>query len=123
MIIKSGQYYINIFFLKIRKKMFIKNNEERYYNVSRKYANRKVLPKEEVNQVIFNMIQGDEPIMIGRFGSTELMNLVTYDFFENSQKKEKALDQLGRWSGFFPLEIQALEKFTIYMKHSCQQVK
>lgn len=55
-------------------------------------------------------VKTGEPYFAGRFGQTEIYNLRVYEhklFF----KYQKAIDQLGKWSGFFPTDTKYLGKF------------
>jgi len=84
--------------------------------------------KEYANDLIYNELIKDDPLMIARIGSTEMMNLVNYIGVHNAKyfKKHKsfiqgktppwwweksAIDQLYQWSGVFPNKIEVVEKF------------
>lgn len=56
-------------------------------------------------------VTSGEPFFAGRFGQTEIFNLRVY---ENKQfyKYQKAVNQLGMWSGFFPTEVKLLGEFS-----------
>jgi hypothetical protein len=81
---------------------------------------------ELASDIIYNALISDEPVMIARFGSTELSCLANYLSIKNEKKKywkyiqgesagwwwdEKVLNQMQIWSGFFPPTIVQIEKF------------
>ena len=75
--------------------------------------------KNYSNELIYNMIIRDEPCMIGRLGSTELLSLTNYIGVKENKKnitsyirgktlpwwwEPKSMDQLRTHSGFFPVD-------------------
>lgn len=54
---------------------------------------------DETNEYIAKRIKSGEPFMVGRYGATELFATSTFDF-NISQKKDDAINQLNKWSGF-----------------------
>ncbi|MFT6919002.1 MAG: hypothetical protein ACJA2G_001637 [Cognaticolwellia sp.] len=87
--------------------------------------------KEYSNELIFNLLAADEPCMISRIGSTEMLCITNYLGVENEQKKSisnyvkgdgfpwwweiSTIDQMQRWSGFFPSDIKKLKQFSELM--------
>lgn len=82
--------------------------------------------KEYANKLISELLQKDEPCMIARFGSTEMLCLVNYVGVKQKNKnwgdyikgktpewwwEERAINQLKDWSGFFPANIEKVEQF------------
>lgn len=100
------------------------------------------IPKCELNPdkagaMIYAMLISDEPCMIARYGSTELSCMVNYidvkGRYENWLKyiqsdarqwwwNESIINQMQMWSGFFPANIPALEKFCELMIESSSEV-
>jgi hypothetical protein len=80
----------------------------------------------------------DEPCMIARFGATELMTLVNYlgvhkagkkSIFKYIQGKEldwwwnqNCLQQMQRWSGFFPPTVEKIEQFCELMLEDIKEL-
>jgi hypothetical protein len=91
--------------------------------------NWKMFPnKEYASELIYEKLIADEPFMIARIGSTEALCLTNYlavkypNKFKNVKTYikgqtppwwwEKAtIDQMQRWSGFFPGNIEKIEQF------------
>jgi hypothetical protein len=82
--------------------------------------------KDYANRLISELLQNDEPCMIARFGSTEMLCLVNFlGVKQNSSKwseyikgktpawwwEPNIIDQLQKWSGFFPGRIEKVEQF------------
>lgn len=82
--------------------------------------------KEYANNLICELLQKDEPCMIARFGSTEMLCLVNYLGVKQNNRKwgeyikgqapewwweTNVIDQLQKWSGFFPGGIDKVEQF------------
>jgi hypothetical protein len=119
-------------FLKIAKKIYSKlNNKE------------KKLPeciKEPItaSDLIFEKLNSNKPVMIARFGATELVNVVNY--LGVSDKKyinyityikgetpawwwqENTMKQLQNWSGFFPPTKEKIEEFCKLMIEDSKHV-
>lgn len=51
-----------------------------------------------------------EPYFAGRFGQTEIFNLRVFEY-RLFPKYQKAIEQLGKWSGFFPTDKKYLGEF------------
>lgn len=77
-------------------------------------ANKTVLSAEEINKYLYSMILSEEPFFAGRLGATELNAVRTFDF-KISSKYEKAMNQMQKWSGFFPTTNKSGMKFTEMM--------
>ena len=90
-----------------------------------------------VSQIIYDKLMSDEPCMIARFGSTELVTLVNYLGVKQSNRSilkyiqgksdpwwwnEGIMDQMHRWSGFFPPTQEKIEQFCEQMLEDVQQV-
>lgn len=91
--------------------------------------NWKIFPaKEYSNDLIYNALINDKPLMIARLGSTELACLVNYLGVKYHNKfkslrgyitsktpewwwNQSIIQQMQNWSGFFPAEISAIENF------------
>lgn len=111
--------------LKIIKKLNNKLNPESS-NFGR---NWKIFPlKKYSNDLIYNALLDDKPLMVARLGSTELTCLVNYLGVKKPEKyksikgyitnktpewwwNESNLSQMQKGSGFFPTKIPAIERF------------
>lgn len=108
----------------IRSKLIIKKGGARNYSRwIRSYAGKNILSCDEGNKYIKNKILEGKPFLAARFGSTELLNMQTYDFgaygkFDINYR----FDQLCKWSGFFPNNIELCGKFVDLMKESCKSI-
>lgn len=95
------------------------------------------LDPNKASQIIYDALMSDEPCMIARFGSTELLCLKNYlgvksnkgkylDYINgNSQAwwwEEKSINQMQQWSGFFPASINKIEQFCELMIQDIPQV-
>lgn len=88
---------------------------------------KRIMDIEESSKIIYDTLNSDKPCMITRFGSTELNEITSYIGFKYYKgyiwgyiwgKTPKwwtfninSLKSMHYNSGFFPLEIQQLEKF------------
>lgn len=76
-----------------------------------------VTDPEKASDIIYNLLESGKPCMIARFGSTELIAIINYlgvinpnhsiiKFIKGEQPEwwwnENVMDQMQRWSGFFP---------------------
>lgn len=92
---------------------------------------------EVVSEIIRKHINSDKPIMIARYGATELMCMINYLGVKRGKPNliryllgkeldwwwnEKSLKQLEQWSGFFPPTIDNTERFCKLMIESSKQV-
>lgn len=81
---------------------------------------------EKASEMIYNMLILDNPCMIARFGSTELLALVNYlgvnsnkhsvlNYIKGKQPEwwwsKNVMAQMQKWSGFFPPTSQNMQKF------------
>ena len=89
----------------ISKFVIRKKGKEDYYSSLKKYAGHKLLDAEEANLYIKEKIQSGEPFCAGRYGASELFCSSMFEF-DVVSKKEKAIDQLYTWSGFFPNDVE-----------------
>jgi hypothetical protein len=102
--------------------------------------NWKLFPnKQYANNLIANELTSDKPSMIARFGSTEMLCLTNYlgvkdkktfkNFrsYINSQTppwwwEDSTIQQMQRWSGFFPPSINKIEQFCELILNDIPQV-
>ena len=95
----------------------------KYANSVRKYAGTSVMDADTVNQYIYQKIKSGEPFLAARFGSTELLNIRTYDFpIDSKTKRDARFQQLCKWSGFFPNNSNLLGRFTDIFKDSMKNI-
>lgn len=95
--------------------------------------------KEYANELIYQKLISDEPCMIGRFGSTEILCLTNYlgvkrqNEFKNYKSYIKSqtppwwwelstIKQMQQWSGFFPGKIDRIEQFCELMLNDIPQL-
>jgi hypothetical protein len=84
--------------------------------------------KEYASALIYEKLMTDEPLMIARIGSTEALCLTNYlgvkypNKFKNIKTyikgqtppwwwEQSTIDQMQRWSGFFPEDLEKIEQF------------
>lgn len=87
----------------------------------KRYAGRPILDCNEAQNAIRSLIASGEPCCIARLGANELFSMSCFEFGID-MKKEKAIDQLCVWSGFFPNDISYGERFNECMKEACGQM-
>ncbi len=117
-------YYTNLLRTKIKQKYIInydKHTYSVYYEKQRKYAGRKTLEPQIANTKIKEKILERKPMMIARFGSTELYNIEIFDL-EYKPRFDVAIYMLTNNSGFFPSDEKYVRKFVDVMKESCSQI-
>ncbi|WP_202797935.1 GT-D fold domain-containing protein [Ochrovirga pacifica] len=81
---------------------------------------------DKASELIYKKLMADEPCMVARFGSTELLCLTNYLGVHRQKKQpfkfikgetypwwweEKSMEQMQKWSGFFPPTQDRIEKF------------
>ncbi|WP_456379209.1 GT-D fold domain-containing protein [Lutibacter sp.] len=101
-----------------------------------------VLPECEQNpdiasKLIYKALTDNKPCMIARFGSTELTCLINYMGVKNHQNdylnyikgnsqpwwwEQSIIEQMQRWSGFFPPTISKIEQFCELMLQDILEV-
>lgn len=92
---------------------------------------------DSVSQKIYDALMADEPCMIARFGSTELTCLCNYRGTKQHENKifdyikgnaqpwwwdPNIMNQMQKWSGFFPPTVDKLEQFCELMLEDMPQV-
>lgn len=95
--------------------------------------------KQYANNLIYRTLIANEPCMIARFGSTEMLCLMNYigvknpKLFKNYKSYCKSLtppwwweastiEQIQKWSGFFPGKIDKIEQFCELMLNDISHV-
>jgi len=95
--------------------------------------------KEYSSELITQVILSDEPTMIARLGSTELMCMMNYIGVKNPEKyksikgyvknqtppwwwNKSTINQMQKWSGFFPPKIDKIEQFCEMMISDLENV-
>ena len=87
----------------------------------KKYGGRTLKKSTELSEKIQKTINCGTPFFMGRFGSTELLTTSIFEFHINS-KKANAMEQLKKWSGFFPKDVSLGEKFAKLMCMSMKEL-
>ncbi len=84
--------------------------------------------KEYASDLILNALQSSEPTMIARLGSTEMLCMTNYlgviypERYKNIKSyikgqtppwwwNQSAIEQIQNWSGFFPAQVDYVERF------------
>lgn len=121
--------HVSIFLLKCLRhgyaRLFSTPTKERY----------PVIGIEESNDLIYNTLSSNEPCMIARYGATELTCILNYLAIQKQDKNIikyikgetgdwwwniKIMEQMQRWSGFFPPSEDNLTRFSEEMlRDSC----
>lgn len=85
---------------------------------------------DEASDAIYNLLTSDEPCMIARYGSTELLNITNYKsiasrkhsalaYIQDEQREwwwnEKSCEGLRQLSGFFPNTKENIARFACLM--------
>lgn len=111
---------------KVRDSQIAKcGNAKKYADSLSKYVNHQILSSDQANQYIYDRIISGEPFLAGRFGSTELLNMRSYDFggfIGQKYDKNFHFNHLCEWSGFFPKDISLLSAFVDEMKYACKEL-
>lgn len=98
---------------------------KQFANSLSKYANHSIMSVNQANQFIYEKIISGNSFLAGRFGSTELLNIRSFDFggfIGQKYDKNFHFNHLCEWSGFFPNDISLLPKFVKEMKTACEEV-
>ncbi|WP_044208221.1 hypothetical protein [Flammeovirga sp. OC4] len=119
--------------LKIFRKIYSKYNPSNF-----ELRNWKIFSnKEYSNELIYNLLMDNEPRMIARFGSTEMLNLVNYYGIKNPARSSikyikgetpewwwvnSYIHQLKNWSGFFPTDYKSVEQFCEIMLSDIKEI-
>ena len=110
------------------KKIFVKKTLLRKEPAIRdlnKYAGRKILDITETNNFISSLIRKKNPFMVCRFGATEMNAIISYlqvMHFPYKDRRENAVAELCKYSGFFPDDLEMGQKFVDLMLESCQYI-
>jgi len=126
----------NVFnkFLKVLRKVYLVT-----FNKVPDMRNWKLFSnKEYSNKLIFDLLVSDEPCMVSRVGSTEMLCITNYLGVKNKQRKKivsyikgkqfpwwweaSTVHQMQKWSGFFPADTQKLEQFSELMLRDIKEV-
>lgn len=119
-ILKNIQWMIYSLESKMRWKYISYSGEYKYAESRHKYAKSVVEFEEIANEKLSQMIVSGKPLMAGRFGLSELFVMRAYEC--NLKKKiETSVEQLYKWSGFFPGTKEMGKKFADVMKDSCAE--
>lgn len=92
-----------------------------YVNSLTHYADKKILNTHETNELLSQKIREGVPFCAARLGANELFSMGVFEF-DVTSKQQKALDQLGLWSGFFPTDTGLGDRFNQCMKDGCRQI-
>ncbi len=99
---------------KAQTKYARKVGQEKYGNSLSRYAGKKMLSADEMNEYIFRGLNSGKPFMVSRFGSTELTSLSSF-YFHAEADYGRAIEHVCFYSGFFPNDISLGRRFTDVM--------
>ena len=105
--------------LGLRRSLILPDKSQRSIS---SYVGKHLLRCDETNEYIAKRIKSGEPFMVGRYGATELFATSTFDF-NISQKKDDAINQLNKWSGFFPKDKMLGDRFAKCIIDASKQVE
>ena len=92
---------------------------------------------DKASDIIYDLLASGKPCMIARFGSTELIAIINYlgvinpnhsiiKFIKGEQPEwwwnENVMDQMQRWSGFFPPTPDNMMRFGKMMLEDAKEV-
>jgi len=120
------------YFLKISRKIYLK-----IFPI--KISEKPICEQDpdKVSQVIYNLLMDDNPVMVARFGSTELSMLVNYLGVKQNNRniikyiigdglpwwwEENRMQQMQDWSGFFPPNEEKISQFCELMLEDIKEV-
>ena len=84
------------------------------------YSKRQFLSHDETNEYLKYLLSKEEPCMVCRIGATESFTMRTFEFGVK-KKYEKAIQQLGIYSGFFPKEASKGIDFVHVMEDALKE--
>jgi hypothetical protein len=128
---------LNLFYIKAIKA--IRKIYRVVFNKTPELRNWKMFSnKAYSNDLIFNLLTADEPCMISRIGSTEMLCITNHLGVENKKNKtvsgyikgnefpwwweKSTIEQMKKWSGFFPGEITKLQQFSELMLQDIETI-
>ncbi len=111
---------------KYREKEILRHKiPKKYAQTLKTYAGKELLSAEEINGYMYERIMSGEPFLAGRFGSTELLNIRSFDFggfIGQKYDEDFHFNHLCEWSGFFPHDKSLLPRFVGEMKEAIRDV-
>lgn len=111
-----------------------------------RYISRKDFPlrnwymfsnKQYANELIYDYLVSNNPCMIARFGSTEMLCLANFIGVKSAKRswldyvlgdslpwwwEPKTLNQMSQWSGFFPKSVTKIEQFSNLMIQDIKEI-
>ncbi len=128
---------LNLFYIKVLKA--IRKSYRVVFNKTPELRNWKLFSnKEYSNNLIFELLISDEPCMISRIGSTEMLCIKNHLGVEGKVNKsvknyitgneapwwweDSTLVQMKQWSGFFPSEVKKLQQFSELMLQDVKEI-
>lgn len=117
-------YYSNLIRTKFISKFIIRYDEHTYssyFEKPRNYCGRKTLIANTANKILAKRIEAGQPLMVARYGSTELYNMGVFDL-KFTPKYEIALHTLTNNSGFFPKDERLAAQFCELLAQSSREV-
>ena len=109
----------DVLYYYVRNELLKHKNDIRF--IKGKYAHRDLIGIDEISAKIIELINGEKPFCVARFGATELFCASSFEF-SIEKFKEKSMHQLCEWSGFFPEDVNYGERFNKCLIESIQNV-
>ncbi|RYU93718.1 hypothetical protein [Emticicia agri] len=119
----------------------LKATKRIYLQYLAKSSTMPIISREEnpdiASEYIYRALMDDQPRMIARFGSTEMLCVLNYLGVKNPKKdiiafikgkarpwwwEDKTINQMYQWSGFFPPTIDKIEQFCELMLREISNV-
>ena len=98
-----------------------KDGFEKYCVKLNRYAGKDVLNLNDCHNKIAYAVDNSIPFCVARLGATELYCASTFEF-DLTSKQQNAMDQMEKWSGFFPNEKAFGDEFFKYITESLENV-
>lgn len=92
---------------------------------------------DKASSLIYNLLVSDKPCMVARYGSTELSAIINYLGVANPKHNvwnlitgkqiewwwnQSVIEQMQRWSGFFPANEECVSRFAQMMLEDTKQL-
>lgn len=88
----------------------------------KKYVGKEVLRIQKANNIMAQWISESRSFAVGRLGGTELDAVWRSDLPQSRKQRDRVLNQMKNYSGFFPQDPALLKDFAALMKRSCAQI-
>lgn len=107
-------WYTTAIVHKVRKMYIDKIGEDNFYKSSHRYAHNRLDTAVVTSKKLEEMIISEKPFMAARYGLSEMYVMRSY-YCGLEDKMKNSIDQLERWSGFYPPTLDMGKRFTEMM--------